>query len=208
MNDTTLLTSTTHTMDIITLLLFAIGLCFDSFAVSVSCGMIRCQTTVGLRVRFAAVLGFFQALMPLLGWALAANFQRVIQDYDHWIAFILLLFLGLKMIRESRSQEIESTPRYPFTLRRSAILGVATSIDALIAGVAMAFLPLTIIEGSQLVNIIVAVIIIGIITFAASIIGLKIGRKASSRLGNRAELIGGLILILIGLKVLIEHLNH
>lgn len=194
-------------MDFITVFLFAIGLCFDSFAVSLSCGMSRCTYTTARGVRFAAVLAVFQAAMPMIGWLLASKFHRIIADYDHWVAFGLLAILGGRMIKESlSSKEDDEILEDPFRLRRSAVLGIATSIDALIAGVAMAMVPITIIDASQLFNMFIAIIIIGIVTFMASGTGLLIGRRSRSRLGKHSELIGGIILIAIGVKVLIEHL--
>lgn len=198
-------------MNLITLLIFAIGLCFDSFAVSVSCGMLRCAWKTSLAFRFALILGVMQALMPLIGWGLAANFHSVIESYDHWVAFVLLLILGGKMIwgalKSDKNQDDQQNQGNPFALRRAMVLGVATSIDALIAGVAMACLRLDIIpQASQLSNMMAAIFVIGLITFIASMIGLLIGRSAQGKIGEKAELIGGVILILIGTKVLWEHL--
>ncbi|WP_071134022.1 manganese efflux pump MntP family protein [Millionella massiliensis] len=195
-------------MDFITLFLFAVGLCFDSFAVSLSCGMSCCACTRRRLFRFAAVLGLSQGLMPLIGWAVATNFRTVIEAYDHWIAFALLLFLGGKMIWESFGEEDdEHLKGNPFALGRNVMLGVATSIDALVAGIAMALLPLTIIPvESQLLNMLAAVVVIALVTLVSSLTGLYLGRRSRGRLGERAELIGGVILILIGVKVLVEHL--
>lgn len=195
-------------MDFITLFLFAVGLCFDSFAVSLSCGMSCCACTRRRLFRFAAVLGLSQGLMPLIGWAVATNFRTVIEAYDHWIAFALLLFLGGKMIWESFGEEDdEHFKGNPFALGRNVMLGVATSIDALVAGIAMALLPLTIIPvESQLLNMLAAVVVIALVTLVSSLTGLYLGRRSRGRLGERAELIGGVILILIGVKVLVEHL--
>lgn len=195
-------------MDFITVFLFAIGLCFDSFAVSLSCGMARCTCTTGRGIRFAAILALFQGVMPLSGWALAANFHHIIKDYDHWIAFVLLMVLGGKMVKESfvdKSEDGVSGKMNPFTLKQSSVLGVATSIDALVAGVAMAMVPITIVNGSQLVNMLVASLVIGVVTFAASGTGLLIGNRSRSKLGSKSELIGGIILMAIGIKLLIEH---
>lgn len=198
-------------MDFITLFLFAVGLCFDSFAVSLSCGMSCCTCTRRRLFRFAAILGLCQGVMPFIGWAVATNFRTVIESYDHWIAFILLLFLGGKMIWESFSGDgdEDALKGNPFALGRNMVLGVATSIDALVAGIAMAFLPLTIVPAdSQLVNMLVAALVIALVTLTSSLTGLFLGRRSRGRLGERAELIGGIILILIGVKVLVEHLTE
>lgn len=196
-------------MDFITLLLFAIGLCFDSFAVSLSCGM-SCSACSRRRLfRFALVLGLCQGVTPLIGWAVAINFRSVIESCDHWIAFILLLLLGGKMIWESFRGGDEQIKGDPFSLGRNIVLGIATSIDALVAGVAMAMLPLTIIPSdSQLLNMLAAVFVIVLVTLVSSYTGLFLGRRSRGRLGSRAELIGGLILILIGVKVFVEHLSE
>lgn len=148
--------------------------------------------------------------MPLIGWAVATNFRTVIEAYDHWIAFVLLLFLGGKMIWESfdGDEEDQFKKGNPFALGRNVMLGVATSIDALVAGIAIALLPLTVIPSdSQLLNMLVAVFIIALVTFISSVTGLYLGRRSRGRMGARAELIGGIILILIGVKVLVEHLS-
>lgn len=197
-------------MDFITLLLFAVGLCFDSFAVSLSCGMSCCACSRRRLFRFAAILGLCQGLMPLIGWSVATNFRSVIESCDHWIAFVLLLFLGGRMIWESlRGGEDEQVKGNPFALGRNVVLGIATSIDALVAGVAMAMLPLTIIPSdSQLLNMLVAVFIIALVTLVSSMTGLYLGRRSRGKLGEQAELVGGVILILIGVKVLVEHLSE
>lgn len=194
-------------MDLITLLFFAVGLCFDSFAVSLSSGMTCCQSSRVRLWRFAAILGISQAVMPFIGWAAAAQFRTVIEAYDHWIAFGLLLMLGIKMIRESFSKEDEDEVKVDqLSWGRNIVLGIATSIDALVAGIAMALIPLTLLpDSSQLTNIVLAVGIIGFITFLSSITGIYLGRTSRGRIGSYAELVGGIILILIGTKVLIEH---
>lgn len=148
-------------------------------------------------------------MTPLVGWMLATRFRTVIEAYDHWIAFVLLLFLGGRMIRES-FEEPEKEDRMqgdPFALGRNVMLGLATSIDALVAGIAMALLPLTIVPvDSQWINMLAAVLVIAAVTLVSSLTGLYLGRRSRGRLGEWAELVGGAILILIGLKVLVEHL--
>ena len=193
-------------MDLLTLLLLALGLCFDSFAVSVSCGMNHAVWTRARGVRFAAILGLFQGIMPLIGWSIASEFSKVIADYDHWIAFLLLAFLGLRMIRQSLRPEDDPRNCDHFNMRNGMVMGFATSIDALIAGVAMAMVSLELVSGSQLINMLVASGIIFLVTVVASLAGLFIGRRSRRKIGGRAELIGGAILILIGLKVLLEHI--
>ena len=194
-------------MNLITVLILAIGLCFDSFAVSLSSGMAQCPFQKRYFARFAFILALFQGVMPLIGWGLAAGLQEYIARYDHWIAFILLALLGVKMIRDGRTEAQEAGGCIPFDVRRTLILGIATSIDALIAGAAMALISVSILPGaSQWTNMLTAGGIIFIITFIACIAGIIVGRTASGKLGKHAEVVGGIILILIGGKVLFEHL--
>lgn len=161
--------------------------------------------------RFAGVMGICQALFLFAGWGMAAKFHHTIESYDHWVAFGLLLLLGGKMVWEffaGREAEGPEKQCDPFAWKRNLLLGVATSIDALAAGVAIALVKVDILPGdvSQFFNVLVAVLIVALITFAASFTGLLLGRKGSGKMGRRAELIGGLILIAIGVKILIEHL--
>lgn len=197
-------------MDFVTLLLFAVGLCFDSFAVSLSCGMSCCACSRRRLFRFAAIMGLCQGITPLIGWGMATHLRTVIEAYDHWIAFFLLLFLGAKMIWESFGEKDEEQIKgNPFALGRNVILGIATSIDALVAGIAMALLPLSIIPcDSQLLNMFAGVFLIALVTLLSSLTGLLLGRSSRGRLGEWAELFGGIILILIGVKVLAEHLSE
>ncbi len=154
-----------------------------------------------------------QGIMPLIGWLITGEFSVYIKSWDHWIAFILLLFLGGKMIygalkegkEEERNEECNT-----FSLTKAVLMGIATSIDALIAGVALALVTIDIVEGSQTQNVLFAIGIIFLVTFLASIVGLMIGKGIGKRLnlGTKSEIIGGIILILIGAKVLYEHLGE
>ncbi|MEF9950884.1 MAG: manganese efflux pump MntP family protein [Mucinivorans sp.] len=201
-------------MTLYLIILLALGLCFDSFAVSLSTGISCCVWRRWRAVRFAAILALMQALMPLLGWFLAFKFRDLISFWDHWIAFTLLLFLGGKMIygavrelRASSHKELaESMPSDALTFTRSVVLGLATSIDACAAGVALAFVSIDIVQASPLVNILWAVVVIGVITFVASLVGLWLGRRSQGHLGSLSEIVGGVILIALGVKILIEHL--
>lgn len=194
-------------MTLLLVFLLALGLCFDSFAVSLSAGMGCCTWARGQGVRFAAILALMQGVMPFVGWLLAFRFADQISFWDHWIAFGLLLFLGGKMIFGAiKHTETEPLKSDPFRLRNSLVMGLATSIDALAAGIALALTSIEIIEGSQLSNILMAVLIIAAVTFVASLSGLLLGRRSKGRLGSRSEILGGVILITIGVKVLVEHL--
>ena len=179
------------------LLLIAIGLSMDAFSVSICKGL----TTKEFSWRMALVcglwFGFFQALMPIIGYFLGAQFQEMIEAYDHWIAFGLLFLIGANMIRESVCGKDEQQDG-SLSLKTMFLLAIATSIDALAVGVSFACIQ---------VKIWSSVIIIGITTFLFSVLGVKIGNVFGSRYEKSAGVVGGIILILIGLKILLEHLG-
>ncbi len=179
------------------LLLLAVGLSMDAFAVAVCKGL----ATRKLDGRKMAIVGLwfggFQALMPLLGYLLGTAFEQYITAFDHWIAFVLLGFIGANMIRESRSKDAEEVDA-SYSFRPMLVMAVATSIDALAVGITFAFLQ---------VNIGVAVACIGVTTFALSCVGVRVGNAFGARYKSTAELVGGVILILLGLQILLEHLG-
>ena len=183
-------------MSHIELLILAIGLSMDAFAVSICKGL----SVRALRLKHMLICGLFfggfQALMPFLGWLLGVQFQSLITSVDHWIAFILLGVIGFNMIREARCPE-DTPPDPDFGLKTMLAMAVATSIDALAVGVTFAFLE---------VRIIPAITFIGLITFFCSAAGVKIGNVFGLKYKSKAELFGGVVLIAIGLKILIEHL--
>ena len=183
-------------MSLIELLLIAVGLSMDAFAVSVCKGL----SLQRLKPRHAALVGLyfggFQALMPMLGWALGYRFEHVIQSVDHWIAFGLLTVIGVSMIREAKQQE-ELNDDLGF--KTMLLLAVATSIDALAVGVTFAFLQVRILPAASL---------IGATTFLLSALGVYIGHIFGLRYKAKAEIAGGVILIGIGLKILLEHLGY
>ncbi|MEI6749635.1 MAG: manganese efflux pump MntP family protein [Bacteroidales bacterium] len=183
-------------MGIITILLIAFGLSFDTFAVSVSSGLILRKINFFNAMKIALVLAFFQAVMPLIGWVVGSGLKKYMMAYDHWIAFILLSLLGAKMIYESFQSEEERKPVNPLRFAVMISMAIATSIDALIVGLSFAFFEL---------NIFITTFIIGAVTFIVSMIGILFGKKVGGHLGKRMEIAGGLILIAIGLKILIEH---
>ena len=204
-------------MGLISILLLAVGLCFDSFAVSLSSALgVEPRGKRWILVRFAVVLALFQGIMPMIGWLAAVFFRDKISAYDHWIAFGLLMLLGGKMIWEAfekpsgseTSAETDTTKTdRQLGWGNNVLLGLATSIDALAAGVAMAMLPLTVVPSpSQGVNITVSVLIISLVTFLSASAGLWIGRHGGRKLGGHAGLLGGVILALLGIKILLEHL--
>lgn len=183
--------------------LVAIGLAMDCFAVSIASGIILKRTQWRAMLVMAFCFGFFQALMPLIGWTCANLFAHLIEDVDHWIAFAILAFLGGRMVRESFKDEECKHGYDPTRLKVVLAFAVATSIDALAVGVSFAFL-----GARSLPAILPAVGIIGFVSFALSMAGLLFGIYCGCGIARklRAELLGGCILILIGVKILIEHL--
>ena len=182
-------------MGIISILLIAVGLAMDSLAVSISGGIFMKPFWLKQAMKLALTMGIFQGGMTLLGWLMGVSFSSYITAFDHWIAFILLGFLGGKMIYESFGEE--ETTISSFSTKTLLTLGVATSIDALAVGVSMAFLK---------TSIYFPAFIIGFVTFALSLIGVISGYRFGKIKGINVELFGGIILIAIGVKILIEHL--
>lgn len=175
----------------------AVGLSMDAFAVSVCKGLSVKKAEPKHLLIVGLYFGGFQALMPLIGYLLGVSFQSVIESIDHWIAFVLLCLIGVNMIREALGEEEEEL-NDSFTFKTMLPLAVATSIDALAVGVTFAFLN---------VNILPAVTFIGCTTFILSAIGLVLGNVFGARYKSKAEIAGGVILILIGTKILLEHLG-
>lgn len=184
-------------MSLIELFILAAGLSMDAFAVSVCKGL----SMKGLNRRHAVIIGLyfggFQAAMPILGYYLGFHFRDAIASVDHWIAFILLSIIGISMIKEALSQDDDSRLDPGVDFKTMTILAVATSIDALAVGVTFAFLQ---------VQLLPAVTFIGIITFVLSVAGVKAGYMFGAGCRAAAELAGGIILLLMGTKILIEHL--
>jgi len=185
-------------LDFLSVLIIAVGLAADCFAVAFS-GSISMQRVTTFQIsRTALSFGFFQAIMPVLGWLLGRTVVDIIADYDHWIAFALLAFIGGKMIWESFKAESNRPAGTDITKGFTfLIMSVATSIDALAVGLTFAFLE---------VNIIMASTTIGITAFLLTVIDFLAGRKAGKLMVKRAEAIGGIILIVIGLRILLTHL--
>lgn len=183
-------------MDYITILAVALGLSFDTFAVSLTYGVVRNAIIFRQATRVAIVFALFQGGFTVAGYFLGSLVSGAVSDADHWIAFGLLLFLGGKMIIEGLRENKDEAKDYnnPLILCTAA---VATSIDAFAVGVSLAFLQ---------VEIWGAGILIGFVTFLASMTAIRIGKSAGERLGNRVEVLGGIILIAIGIKIVIEHL--
>ena len=180
------------------LLLTAVALAMDAFAVAICKGLATPKITPKHLLVVGAWFGGFQALMPLAGYLVGSTFSDYITEVDHWVAFILLGFIGANMIKEAlgKEEECEDCSLAPLAMLTMA---VATSIDALAVGVSFALLPE--------VNILVAVGSIGVITFLLSALGMKIGNVFGAKYKSMAELFGGIVLVLIGLKILLEHLG-
>ena len=184
-------------MGVAEIILISISLAMDAFAVSICKGLSMQHMDWKKAIIIGLYFGIFQALMPTIGYFLGIGFQSLVVSVDHWIVFILLLFIGGNMIKESFNEE-DSNTNDDISVKSMLILAIATSIDALAVGITFAFLE---------TNIIFAFSLIGIITFVLSIIGVKIGNKFGNRYETKAQVAGGVILILIGFKILLEHLN-
>ena len=184
-------------MTLFDLIVTAIALSMDAFAVSVGKGLSTPNARLKHGLICGAYFGGFQALMPLLGYLLASSFADHIRTYDHWIAFALLALIGANMIREAFSKEEEKVDS-SFSVKTMLLLAVATSIDALATGVSFALTD---------TNIWLAISLIGVTTFLFSAAGVKIGSIFGSKYQSRAEFIGGVILVLMGIKILVEHLT-
>ena len=184
-------------MGLLELFILAVGLSMDAFAVSVCKGLAMPKITVKKAAVVGIWFGGFQALMPTLGYLLGTQFRQQITAVDHWIAFVLLAVIGANMIKEACSDD-EEIDDGSLEVKEMFLLAVATSIDALAVGITFAFLQ---------VNIFTAASIIGVCTFIIAAAGVKIGNIFGTRYKSRAELAGGIILILLGLRILLEHLG-
>lgn len=182
------------------LILIGVGLSMDAFAVAICQGLCMRKVNWLHALVIALFFGGFQALMPFAGWALGSQFSAYIQRVDHWVAFVLLALIGGNMVRESfgKEQDTECAVAERLDIKRLLVMSVATSIDALAVGVTFAFLS---------VKILPAISIIGVTTFLLSIVGVVVGNFFGERYKSRAEFTGGAILILLGTKILLEHLG-
>jgi putative Mn2+ efflux pump MntP len=184
-------------MSIVEIFLIAIGLSMDAFAVSITLGLSDKKLKMAKFLLPGIYFGFFQALMPFIGFYGGKYFTGEIQILDHWIAFVLLAFIGGKMIKESFEKKEEKANENSYKFTRMLLLAVSTSIDALAVGITFAFFR---------INIFMAIIIIGLTTFIISIAGAKIGDVFGIKFKSKAEIFGGAILVMLGIKILIEHL--
>ncbi len=185
-------------MSWITVTVIALGLAMDSFAVSITSGITIRRPRFSDALKVGAFFGLFQALMPLMGWLAGFGFRGFITNVDHWIAFGLLSFIGIRMIYESFKGKENYKEFNPLSVYVLFMLSIATSIDAFAVGITFAFLD---------ISIFIPIIVIGTITFLLSFSGVFIGDRAGHFFGKRIETVGGIILIAIGIKILVEHLT-
>ncbi|MBI9064117.1 MAG: manganese efflux pump [Marinilabiliaceae bacterium] len=183
-------------MEFLTLLMLAIALAMDSFAVSISAGLSLKYFQLKAMGKISVFFAVFQGLMPVIGWFLGRTFESYIKSFDHWVAFVLLSFIGGKMVYEALKHESEAPCINPHCNKTITTLAIATSIDALAVGISFSLLG---------VEILFPAIVIGITTFIFAFAGLTLGIRLGSVFKNKIELIGGLILIGIGIKILLEH---
>ena len=184
-------------MPYIELLIIAVGLGMDSFSVSICKGLSMKRLKASNAIKIGLFFGFFQGIMPLIGFLLGQTFRNLITNVDHWLAFILLGIIGINMIREAFVEESDEVDD-KIDAKNLSILGIATSIDALVVGITFAIMN---------VNIIIACLSIIVVTFIMSVIGVKIGNVFGSKFEKKSEVFGGIILIIMGIKILTEHLN-
>lgn len=184
-------------MDILTVIFIAVGLAMDAFAVSIASGITMEKLRIRYALRIAFFFGVFQAIMPIIGFTAGLSIREFISQFDHWIAFGLLVFIGSKMIYESLLLDGDEQKMDPDDFGLLLVLSIATSIDALAVGISLSLLN---------VDIFLPAFIIGIVTFILSYLGVFIGRRVGHLFEKKIEVLGGLVLIGIGLKILIEHL--
>lgn len=184
-------------MSVLEMIVIALSLAMDAFAVSICKGLSMKRMRWKNAIVIALYFGVFQAIMPVIGYLLGISFTEIVEQIDHFIAFMLLLIIGINMIKSSFDDESENR-NDKIDVKTMILLALATSIDALAIGVTFAFLN---------TNIFISSPIIGIVTFILSLIGVKVGNRFGDKFQNKAEIIGGITLILIGLKILLEHLN-
>jgi len=182
-------------MEVLGVLLIGIGLAMDAFAISICKGLSMKKLSIKKELIIGIYFGIFQAGMPMIGFLLGKSFEDMVTAIDHWIAFTLLALIGINMIREVFKEEEKADDDTSF--KTMVVLAIATSIDALAVGITFAFLK---------TSILVSILIIGIVTFIISALGVVIGHKFGDRFEKKAQILGGVILIGMGIKILVEHL--
>lgn len=184
-------------MSFFEILFLSIALAMDAFAVAIACGFILKKTAIRHCLRIAVFFAVFQSVMPVIGWLLTGKFQRWLKGIDHWIAFALLFLIGAKMMREGFLDDEDQPGMDPLETGTLLVLAVATSIDALAAGISFSLLE---------IEILLPVLLIGLVTFVFSFAGVKIGSRYGHYLEQKVKIFGGLVLVLLGIKILAEHL--
>lgn len=183
-------------MHLLELILIAIGLSFDTFAVSISAGLTVSDIRFWQGVRIALIMALFQSLMPLIGWIGGIQLGKYMSEYDHWVAFALLLILGVKVILDAFKSSVEKSFN-PLLFSVQISMAIATSLDALAVGISLGVIG---------TNIFMSLLIIGFTTFMASMVGMLLGKNATRLMGKEVDIAGGLILIGIGVKILLDHI--
>ncbi len=183
-------------MDTLTLLGISVALAMDAFAVALAAGLALSPLTSRHLFRLGFHFGLFQALMPVVGWLAGLTIQTYISAYDHWIAFVLLALVGGKMIREALDDDEDKQPNDPTRGWTLVMLSIATSIDALAVGLSLAMLR---------VDIWMPALVIGLVAGVFTVVGMLLGKRAGALWGKRVEIMGGIVLLLIGAKILLEH---
>lgn len=186
------------TVSLVEIILISIGLAMDAFGVSIGKGLTMPSGANGRKVTLAFLFGLFQFIMPLLGWLIGRQFIDIISEWDHWIIFGLLTYLGIAMIREGLGDDEDEEDKQFLGIWEMIMLSLATSLDAMAVGLTFAFLPINVWEASSM---------IGIITFGISLIGIYLGKFMGRFVGKYADILGGGVLILIGLKIVLQHLG-
>ena len=181
----------------INLVLISISLAMDCLAVSIAGGATATKPKITNAIKVGLSFGFFQAIMPLIGWAIGFSFRSLIENLDHWIAFSLLLIIGIKMLYEAFKKSPQNNKTDITRIPTLLLLSIATSIDALVVGISLSILD---------ISIYLSILIIGLFAFTFSVSGYYLGHRIGKFIGNKVEIIGGIILIGIGIKILIEHL--
>lgn len=181
----------------INIILISISLAMDCLAVSIAGGVTVSKPKITSALKVGVSFGLFQAMMPLIGWAIGFSFRSLIENVDHWIAFSLLLIIGIKMLYEAFKKSSHNNKTDITRILTLLILSVATSIDALVVGISLSILD---------ISIYLSILIIGLFAFVFSVSGYYLGHRIGKIIGNKVEIIGGIILIGIGTKILIEHL--
>lgn len=198
-------------MGLFGIFLLGTALSLDTFAVALSLGLCTRGIPGWMKLRYYLIIGAYHVAMTLLGWSVGASLLSLVKAYDHWIAFLLLAFIGGKMIAEAleKRQEDQKDPCRHLSFRRSMVFGFALSIDAVVSGFSLAMVKIHLVRAwKAFPNLLLASLLIGVIAFTATYLGMAIGGRTGGKAGSKAEIVGGLILIGLGVKILVSHLSE